>query len=166
MLTVETAMTVAGLTGRDVTDFLLECDDVRYQAWWPGTHLELHVLERGGANHVGDLVLMDEYVGSRHLRMVGEVESVVPGERIVWRLGWGRFRLPLPIRLTVALRTADPGVHLRHTITAGWAGPGRLLDPLWRLYLSPSFRGAMDRHVHTEFPLLRDMLARERADAT
>ena len=37
-------------------------------------------------NHVGDVVLMDEYVGSRHVRMVGEVIEAVPGEKIVWRL--------------------------------------------------------------------------------
>ena len=164
MLTLESEMTVQGLTGRDITDFLLDCDDDRYQAWWPGTHREFHVLERGAGDHVGDVVLMGEYVGSRHLRMVGEVETAVPGERIVWRLGWGRLRFPLPIRLTLTLRTRARGVHLRHSITAGWAGPGRVLDPLWRLYLSRSFAGAMDRHVETEFPLLRDLLHRERID--
>lgn len=163
-MTLTTEMTVDGLTGRQITDFLLNCDDDRYQAWWPGTHLELHVLEPGAADHVRDVVLMDEYVGSRHLRMVGEVESVVPGEQIVWRLGWGGFRFSLPIRLTLTLRTRDRGVHLRHSITAGWPGPARMLDPLWRLYLSRSFAGAMERHVQTEFPLLRDMLQRDRAD--
>lgn len=163
MLTLETQMTVDGVTGRQITDFLLECDDDRYQAWWPGTHLELHVLEHGGADHVGDVVLMDEYVGSRHLRMVGEVETAVPGEQIVWRLGWGRLRLP--VRLTLTLRPQERGVHLRHNIIAGWTGWARALDPLWRLYLSPAFADAMDRHVHTEFPLLRDLLHRERAGA-
>jgi hypothetical protein len=155
-------MTVQGLTGREITDFLLNCDDDRYRAWWPGTHLELHVLEHGAGDHVGDVVLMDEYVGSRHLRMVGEVESAVPGEQVVWRLSRGR--LPLPIRLSLTLRTLDCGVHLRHSISAGWAGPGRVLDPLWRLYLSRSFADAMDRHAQTEFPLLRDLLHRERTD--
>nr|WP_228768911.1 hypothetical protein [Mycolicibacterium malmesburyense]CRL75797.1 hypothetical protein CPGR_03706 [Mycolicibacterium malmesburyense] len=165
VLTLESQMSVDGLTGGEITDFLLDCDDDRYRAWWPGTHLEFHVLEHGGGDHVGDTVLMDEYVGSRHLRMVGVVESVVPGERIVWRLGWGRFRFPLPIRLTLTLRTLARGVHLRHSITAGWVGPARMLDPLWRLYLSPSFAAAMDRHVRTEFPMLRDLLHRQRADA-
>lgn len=162
MLSLESEMTVNGLTGHEITEFLLNCDDARYQAWWPGTHLELHVLEHGAGDHVGDVVLMDEYVGSRHLRMVGKVETAVPGEQIVWRLGWGR--LALPVRLTLTLRPREGGVHLRHSITAGWAGLGRMLDPLWRLYLSRSFTGAMDRHVHTEFPLLRDLLNRERAD--
>lgn len=31
MLTLESQMTVDGLTGRQITDFLLECDDDRYQ---------------------------------------------------------------------------------------------------------------------------------------
>ena len=35
---------------------------------------------------------------------------------------------------------------------------GRILDPLLRLYLSSDFAAAMDEHVHTEFPLIRDRL--------
>jgi uncharacterized protein YndB with AHSA1/START domain len=158
-------MTVNGLTGREITDFLLDCGDDRYQAWWPGTHLELHVLEQGsGGDHVGDVVLMDEYVGSRRVRMVGEVVEAVPGERIVWRFRPGGLRLP--VRLILALSNDEHGVRLRHTITAGWSGRGRMLDPLWRLYFSRSFAGAMDRHVRTEFPLMRDMLHRAPTDST
>ena len=78
MLTLESEMTVNGLTGQEITDFLLDCDDDSYQAWWPGTHLELHMLEHGpGDDHVGDVVLMDEYIGSRRVRMVGEVIEAV-----------------------------------------------------------------------------------------
>jgi hypothetical protein len=158
-------MIVKGLTGREITDFLLGCDDEAYQAWWPGTHLELHVLEHGsGDDHVGDVVLMDEYIGSRRVRMAGEVIEAVPGERVVWQFRPGRLRLP--VRLTLELSAHENGVRLRHTITAGWLGRGRVLDPLWRLYFSSSFAGAMDRHVHTEFPLMRDLLRRTRADST
>ena len=157
MLTIESAMTVDDVTGREITDFLLDCRDDRYQAWWPCTHLEFHVLKPGsGGDHVGDVVLMDEYVGSRRVRMAGKVLEAVPGERIVWQLRLGR--LPLPVRLTLALSTSDQAVRLRHTITAGWPGRGRWLDPLWRLYFSRSFAGAMDRHVRTEFPLMRNLL--------
>jgi hypothetical protein len=40
-----------------------------------------------------------------------------------------------------------------------------MLDPLWRLYFSPAFARAMDRHVQTEFPLLRALLLRDRSEA-
>lgn len=56
------------------------------------------------------------------------------------------------------VRVDGHGVLLRHTIAAGWAGPGRLLDPIWRLYLSDSFAADMDEHAHTEFRRLRDLL--------
>lgn len=158
-------MTVDGLTGRELTDFLLNCDDETYQAWWPGTHLELHVVKPGSDDdHVGDVVLMDEYIGSRRVRMVGEVIEAVAGQRIVWQFRQGGVRLP--VRLTLELGPHERGVRLRHTITAGWSGRGRVLDPLWRLYFSKSFAGAMDRHVHTEFPLMRDLLHRAAADST
>jgi hypothetical protein len=158
-------MTVDGLTGREITDFLLDCRDDRYQAWWPGTHREFHVLEHGaGGDHIGDLVMMDEYIGSRRVRLVGEVIDAVPGERIVWQLRQGR--LPLPIRLDLELSSSERAVRLRHTITAGWPGRGRWLDPLLRLYFSRSFAGAMDRHVHTEFPLMRNLLHQAGTAAT
>jgi len=60
MLTIESRFFVAGVGGREITDFLLDCTDDRYRQWWPGTHLELHALSRG-RGHVGDIVLMDEY---------------------------------------------------------------------------------------------------------
>ena len=157
MLTVATELTVAGLTGEEVTDFLLHPREDRYRAWWPGTHLSYRLLRPAPrAGHVGDVVRMDEYVGRRRLRMTGEVVEVVPGERVVWRFRkWG---LPLPARLTLTLTTRDGDVRLRHAVTAGWPGPGRVLDPVLRLWFSASFAAAMEQHVTTEFTLLRTHL--------
>jgi hypothetical protein len=59
MLRIESRFFVAGVCGREITDFLLDCTDDRYRQWWPGTHLELHALSRR-RGHVGDIVLMDE----------------------------------------------------------------------------------------------------------
>jgi hypothetical protein len=154
---------VEGVSAQDVVDVLLHPNDERYQAWWPGTHLEYHLLEPGPAEgHVGDVVLMDEYIGSRRVRMVAEVLEVIPAERLLWQLR--RFRLRLPIWLSVELGARGDGVLLRHTITAGWSGRARLFDPLWRLYFSRSFARAMDRHVRTEFPLIRHLPPRDHPD--
>ena len=157
MLTLVSEMTVAGITAREITDFMLECDDARYQAWWPGTHRSFHVVEPGpGPGHVGDRVWMDELVGDRHLRMAAEVEAARPGDRIVWRfLSW---RLRVPVRLTLAVADCDDGVRVRHALTAGWVGWRRVLDPLWRLYFTRSFAVALDRHARTEFPRLAPLL--------
>jgi hypothetical protein len=165
VLTLESELTVKGLTGREITDFLLDPADDRYQDWWPGTHQAFHLTSPGrGVGHLGDTVLMDEYVGSRRVRMAGEVVDAVPGERVAWQLRpWG---LRLPVRLTLTLHTDGRDVRVRHVITAGWTGRARALDVLWRLYLSPSFAGAMDRHVRTEFPLLRDLLHGHRPDVS
>lgn len=157
MLTLESEMSIDDLTGREVTDFLVDCDDARYQSWWPGTHHQFHVMEHApGEGHVGDLVWMDEYVGSRRLRMAAEVVEVAPGRRLVWQLS--PWRLRLPVFLTLTLRDRGGGVVLRHTLTAGWTGWGRRLDPLWRLYFTRGFAHALDQHARTEFPLLRDLL--------
>lgn len=125
--------------------------------WWPGTHLELYALSRG-RGQVGDIVLMDEYVGTHRVRMQAAVVQVVPGQKIVWQL---RMGVRLPVWLTLELADRDGGVDLRHTITAGLRGVGRVLDPLLRRYFSAEFAAAMDEHAR-EFPLLRDHLAEAR----
>ena len=154
MLVIESKVEVAGLTGREVTDFMLACTDEQYQRWWPGTHLQLHVLGRATGG-VGDVVVMDEFIGRRRLRLRGVVEAVEPGRRLVWRF---RKIVPLPARLSLELSPTPGGVSVQHTITAGLPGIGRLLDPLLRLYFTPRFTADLDAHVHTEFPLLRDHL--------
>ena len=155
MLTIRSHVTVAGLTGTEITTFLSECTDVAYQKWWPGVHLHLRPVAVGHAGHVGDEVFMDEFIGKRRLRMTAVVVEAEPGVRIVWQLKKG---IRLPAWLTVEV-TDHPGcVDVCHTITAGWPGLGQLLDPLLKMYFSPAFAAAMDQHVHTEFPLIRERL--------
>jgi hypothetical protein len=64
----------------ELTDVLLDCTDDRYKQWWPGTHLELNALSHG-RGHVGDIALMDEYVGRHRVRMHAAVVHVVPVRR-------------------------------------------------------------------------------------
>lgn len=135
MLVIESRVDVAGLTCRDITDFMVACTDEQYQNWWPGTHLQFHVLSRSTGG-VGDVVVMDEFIGRRRLRLREIVETVEPGRRLVWRF---RKVLRLPARLALEFTPISAGVSVRHTITAGWPGMGRLLDPLLRLYFSPRF---------------------------
>lgn len=49
MLTIESQLTVPGLTGAEVTDYLLNCTDETYQAWWPGVHRAFHPLANNGS---------------------------------------------------------------------------------------------------------------------
>jgi hypothetical protein len=70
---------------------------------------------------------MDEYIGQHRVRMLAIVVQVVPGQKIVWQLRKG---VRLPVWLTFELAERDGGVDLRHTITAGFRGVGRGLDPL------------------------------------
>ena len=155
MIAIESRLSVEDLTGREVFDFLLNATDDDYGRWWPGTHLRLHALKRG-EDHVGDVFYMDEYIGERRVRMKGVVVEAERRRKIVWQFKrWVR----LPVRLTLELADRGGGVALRHTIRAGFEGPGRVLYPLLLHYFSPTFAAAMDEHVQAEFPMLRDMLA-------
>ena len=156
MLVMESSILVEGITGSELTDFLLNPTDDRYRAWWPGTHLQFHVVTATPA-HVGHVVWMDEHVGSRQLRMTGVVIDAQPGRRVVWQFKrW--VRLPAWLRLEVA--DVEGGCLIRHRVEVGFRGVGRILDPILRLYASDRFAAELDDHVRTEFPKLRDLLNR------
>jgi hypothetical protein len=110
---------------------------------------------------VGDVIYMDEYVGTRRLRMKGIVAEAVPRKRLVWHLV---KVIRLPARLALELTDYEGGVAITHTTSAGFRGVGRILDPLVRLYFSREFARALDEHVKTEFPLLRDRLPQIQAE--
>jgi hypothetical protein len=154
MITLTTKVHVEGLTGRQVTDFLLRAGDEPYQRWWPRTHLEYHAVRRV-AGDVGSSYYFDEYVGERRIKMLGIVVEATPGKRLVWQMKRG---IRLPAWLALELADDERGVAITHTIRAGFPGLGRCCDPLLRLYLSRRFRQCMDEHVRVEFKRLGELL--------
>lgn len=154
MIRLCTQIEVSGITGMEITDFLVNCTDEAYQHWWPGTHLSFHTIKRVPGD-VGNLVFMDEFIGDRRVKVQGIVTEVQQGKRLVWQF---RKVIRWPVRLILQLDEEDDSVKLTHTVAAGFNRFGRILDPLFRLYFSPRFAEAMDQHVRTEFPMLRDIL--------
>ena len=161
MLKLQTSVAVDRITGSEIFDFLVDPNDRAYQTWWPGVHLHLRRLE-GNVDHVGDVLYMDEYVGKRRLRLTAIVLEAVPGRRLVWQF---KRVVKLPARLSLEFADREGGVEITHTIEAGFTGVGSLLDSLFRLYFTKEFARALDDHVKTEFPLLRDRFADVRAAA-
>jgi hypothetical protein len=154
MIRITTRTHVAGLTGKEITDFLSNCDDEAYQRWWPGTHLHMHTI-RGRRGSIGSLVYMDEFIGERRVRLSGEITDLVAGTGMVWQL---RHGVRLPVKLVLSLKDDASGVNITHCICAGYGGIGRLFDPLFRLWFASDFAAAMDKHARTEFAKLRDLL--------
>jgi hypothetical protein len=155
MIEIRSVTHVAGLKGIDVTTFLLNPTDIGYRMWWEGTHLQFHPIKKSTGTEKA--VYMDEYIGARRVRMTAIVIESIAGAKITWQL---EKIIRLPAWLSLELEDDDEGVTITHTIRAGFAGAGRILDPLLRLYFSESFTRALDEHVKTEFPKLRDMLHR------
>ena len=156
MIEIRTVTHVAGLKGIEVTTFLLHPTDVEYRMWWKGTHLQFHPVT--GSPGSGSTFYMDEYIGGRRVRLTAILLESVPGRSITWQL---KKIIKLPAWLLLELEDDDDGVTITHSIRAGFAGVGRILDPLLRLYFSKNFTRAMDEHVKIEFPKLRDMLHRQ-----
>ncbi len=145
------------MSGKEITDFLLQCDDERYQKWWPGVHLQFHTIKRHPGN-TGNVVYMDEFVGRHRVKMKGVVVNVIPGKKLLLQF---KKLIRLPAWLLMEFEDKDGGVFIRHVITAGYTGIGTLLDPLLKLHFSDDFQKAMDEHVKTEFPRLRNLLHSE-----
>ncbi|MCL7453621.1 MAG: hypothetical protein M8467_11310 [Anaerolineae bacterium] len=154
MISIQSKVHIDSIKGVELLDFLLNCTDEQYQAWWPGTHLAFHTVERR-PDHVGSVIYMDEYVGRRRLRMKGIVTEFVPGKRVVWQF---KQIVRLPAWLVLVTEDKEAGVTITHTIQAGFPGMGRILDPVLRLYFTDEFERAMDEHAQAEFPMLAAML--------
>lgn len=155
MITIQSKIHVKRTSGMSIYNFLINPSDSAYQRWWPGVHLELHNLRRNPGN-VGNIVYMDEYVGKRRLRMECIVTEAKPGKRITWQF---RKVIPLPVWLYLELEDDERGVAVTHTIKAGFEGAGKILDVIFRVYLSDSFAKAMDEHARAEFPKLGELLS-------
>ena len=143
MFAIETMVEVPGLGASEVYDFLTNPNDVAYQSWWPGTHLQFHMVRRT-PELVGSIVFMDEFVGTRRIRMRGEVSDTKPNRLIVLQL---RSVVRLPLRLELGFADTDGGVRIRHTILAGMNGVGAIFDRLIRRTLNDEFAAMMDEHV-------------------
>lgn len=126
MITLRTKIEVSGISGIEITEFLLNCTDGKYQHWWPGTHLSFHTRKRVPGD-VGNLVFMDEFIGDRRVKVQGLVPEVHPGKRLVWQF---RKLIRWPVKLILQLDEEDDAVRLTHTIEAGFKQGGRILDPL------------------------------------
>jgi hypothetical protein len=157
MITMQSRVHVPDLRGSEVLDFLLNCTDERYRAWWPGTHLAFHTVV-GYPGYIGNVVYMDEFIGDERVKVTGVVSAFEPNRKIVLRFKKG---IALPVWLTLEVADDPKGVAITHTIQAGIGGAGSLLDPIFRLHFSHEFARAMDEHVKTEFRMLRDLLHRE-----
>jgi len=151
-------LTVAGATAAGFYGFMIDPADTRYQEWWPGEHLQFHILKRGEPNHLGDLVYMDEYLGGkRRLKFRARVIVADKPNRIVWQMIKAGVRLPATVEL--ALADTDQGVELRHELRIGFDNPlGRSLDPLIRLYFNSGFQNALTEHCNVEWYRLADYL--------
>jgi hypothetical protein len=154
MVTLQTRVYARGITGQQVAHFFIDCTDEDYQRWWEGVHLQFHTVTRT-ADNIGNLVYFDEYVGKHRLKFRGRITRYEPGKLIEYRMMKG---LPLPVWLLLEFEDEPEGVHITHSVKAGYEGRGKIFDPLIRLNLSGAFEKALNEHVGTEFSRLGIML--------
>jgi hypothetical protein len=159
MFSLITRTHVAGLTGREITDFLSTCDDEAFRRWWPGTHFQLHTV-KGVPGTLGSTIVMDEMIGQRRVKVRCELAELVPGRKLVWQLRRPLFRLP--VKLIFVLEDDEAGVQAEHRIEVGYVGAGAFLDPLLRPFFPARFAADKDEHVRTELPKLRELLRESR----
>lgn len=109
---------------------------------------------------VGNLVYMDEYVGRFRLKFHAVVTAAIPGKAITWQFVRG---VRLPGRLILRLEDQAEGLAISHVVEAGFHGPGRVFDAILRFWFTREFARALEEHVRTEFPKLRDLLRMQAA---
>ncbi|MDQ1329892.1 MAG: hypothetical protein QG578_154 [Thermodesulfobacteriota bacterium] len=155
MITMMTKVNVKGITGKSISEFLLNCTDKEYQRWWKGVHLSFNTIKRYPDN-IGNLVYFDELVGKHRLKFKGQITEIIPGKKLVWQM---KKFVNLPGWLTLVFEDSNNGVEITHTITIGFNGAGRILDPLLKAYFSDDFEKEMNEHAQIEFHKLANILS-------
>lgn len=155
MIELRTEVKVKDISGRSISDFMLNCTNEEYQRWWPGIHLSFHTIKRF-PNDIGNLVCFDEYVGKRRLKFNGVVVKNISGKELIWQM---KKLVRLPAWLIIELDDSDNGVIITHTLKVGFAGLGRFIDPFIRLFLTKSFEKDMEEHALVEFTKLGTILS-------
>lgn len=145
-------------TAEQIYDFMISPNDEQYHQWWPEEHRQFHITKPGSKNHLGDEVYFDENLGTAHrLAFHAKVRTAHRPHTIVWQMKKGGVRLPAFLELT--LRDSLDGLKIRHELKIGYASiPGKLLDPLIRLYFNQSFQRALEMHGKAEWPKLASLL--------
>ena len=119
--------------------------------------MHFHIIKHGDKNHFGDVVYMDEYIGtSRRLTFSAVVTTASRPNKIVWQMKKAGVRLPAFV--TLELADSPQGVCLRHELKIGYAGLGRVIDPFIRLYFSRTFQAALTAHCNIEWAKLAEYL--------
>jgi len=150
-------LTVPDTTAEQIYDFMITPCDKRYSEWWPGEHLQFHIVKHGDGNHLGDVVFMDEYLGkNRRLRFFAVVITASRPNKIEWQMKKAKLRLPAVVELE--LNDTNAGVRLKHELRIGYSGIGSVFDPFIKLYFNQSFRKALEEHCNIEWFKLAEYL--------
>jgi len=151
-------LTVPNATAKQFYDFMISPCDQRYSQWWPGEHLQFHIVKHGNENHLGDVVFVNEYLGKkRRLIFFAAVITAKCPNKIEWQMMKANLRLPAILELE--LNDIDEGVALKHKLRIGFSGIGELLDPFIKLYFNKPFRKALEEHCKAEWFKLAEYLA-------
>jgi len=157
MITHTVKLIVPNAKAEDFYNFMINPSTERYSGWWPGEHLEFYIVKPGNQNHVGDIVFMDEYLGSnRRLTFHAQVRRAKRPNQIVWQMK--KMGLLLPAYVNLVLKDSPKGLLIKHELRIGYKGIGRILDPLITLYFNKSFQADLTKHCLIEWPKLAEYL--------
>ena len=150
-------LTVANALAEQFYEFMINPTNEAYSAWWPGEHLQFHIVKHGDKDHHGDLVFMDEYLGENHRLVFNAIViKAMRPHTITWQMKKAGLRLPAVV--TLELHDSSEGVKLKHELRIGFAGIGKICDPFIKLYFNKSFQTALDEHCKIEWNKLADFL--------
>jgi hypothetical protein len=158
MVTLKTVVKMKGVTSKEAYDFMLNLNDADYQRWWKGTHLICHTVKKYPGDE-GNLVYIDEYVGRHRLKGYAVITKLVLNKEIIYQFKAG---VKIPAWLIIRIEDLEDGIRLTHIVEAGGCGIWKIFDPFFRLYLNKSFESDLTAHAHQEFPMLAEMLIKDR----
>ncbi len=146
-----------GAVAAEFFGFMVDPPQEIYARWLPDEHHEFHIVRRSQTTPVGDLIFFDQHIGKKHrLTFYAITRTADKPDHVLFQMR--RCGINLPGYLDLQFHDTADGLCLTETISMGFNGPGKLIDPILRLFFSKSFFNDMDGHHKREWANLAEIL--------
>jgi hypothetical protein len=154
-----------GAAAAEFFSFMIHAPQEIYAHWLPDEHHEFHVIKHSKTTPIGDLIFFDQHIGRKHRLTFYAITRVAEKpNHVLFQMR--RFGINLPGYLDLQFQDTADGIRLTETIKIGFNGPGRVLDPVIRLFFNKAFFNEMNGHHTREWANLAEILRQDRKQIT
>ena len=137
-------------------EFMVDPPAEVYKNWLPEEHNQFHIVRHSDNSPINDLIYFDQNIGNKYrLKFHAITRKAKKPNHIAFQMR--KFGVNLPGYLELDFLDTDEGLELTETLRIGFNGPGKVLDPLIKMFAKGFFKELIEHHKR-EWQSLSDIL--------